>query len=222
MYTTKHSDGRLGTINYTVWSDVFVCQECSGEVVFWNAAVDKEAGKVRDEFSCPHCNSSLTKRSLDRAWITVFDPIISQTQKQAKQVPVLINYSVGSSRHEKVPDQYDIDTLKKLEDLKVPYWFPSERMIFGKETRRNDPAGLTHIHHFYSKRNLYALAKLKSLSPSAKFNLLITKVSFQITKLYRFTYQSGVWGAGGGPLSGTLYVPSHVKELNIIKQIKDA
>ena len=23
-------------------------------------------------------------------------------------------------------------------------------MIFGKETRRNDPAGLTHIHHFYS------------------------------------------------------------------------
>ncbi|ADU62668.1 MAG: site-specific DNA-methyltransferase [Pseudodesulfovibrio sp.] len=222
MYTTKHSDGRLGTINYTVWSDVFVCQECSGEVVFWNAAVDKEAGKVRDEFSCPHCSSSLTKRSLDRAWITFFDPIINQTQKQAKQVPVLINYSVGSSRHEKVPDQYDIDTLKKLEDLKVPYWFPSERMIFGKETRRNDPAGLTHIHHFYSKRNLYALAKLKSLSPSAKFNLLITKVSFQITKLYRFTYQSGVWGAGGGPLSGTLYVPSLVKELNIIKQIKDA
>lgn len=222
MYTTKHSDGRLGTINYTVWSDVFVCQECSGEVVFWNTAVEKEAGKVKDEFPCPHCNSSLTKRSLDRAWTTVFDPIINQTQKQAKQVPVLINYSVGSSRHEKVPDQYDIDTLNKLEDLNIPYWFPSERMIFGKETRRNDPAGLTHIHHFYSKRNLYALAKLKSLSPSAKFNLLITKVSFQITKLYRFTYQSGVWGAGGGPLSGTLYVPSLVKELNIIKQIKDA
>lgn len=222
MYTTKHSDGRLGTINYTVWSDVFVCQECSGEVVFWNTAVEKEAGKVKDEFPCPHCNSSLTKRSLDRAWTTVFDPIINQTRKQAKQVPVLINYSVGSSRHEKVPDQYDIDTLKKLEDLKIPYWLPSERMIFGKETRRNDPAGLTHIHHFYSKRNLYALAKLKSLSPSAKFNLLITKVSFQITKLYRFTYQSGVWGAGGGPLSGTLYVPSLVKELNIIKQIKDA
>lgn len=222
MYTTKHSDGRLGTINYTVWSDVFVCHECSGEVVFWNTAVEKEAGKVKDEFPCPHCNSSLTKRSLDRAWTTIFDPIINQTQKQAKQVPVLINYSVGSSRHEKIPDQYDIDTIKKLEDLKIPYWFPSERMIFGKETRRNDPAGLTHIHHFYSKRNLYALAKLKSLSPSAKFNLLITKVSFQITKLYRFTYQSGVWGAGGGPLSGTLYVPSLVKELNIIKQIKDA
>jgi len=222
MYTTKHSDGRDGTINYTVWSDVFVCQECSREVVFWDSAVEKQAGKVKDEFPCPHCNTSLTKRCLDRAWTTVFDPITNQTQKQAKQVPVLINYSTGSSRHEKIPDQQDQDTLKKLEDLKVPFWFPSERMILGKETRRNDPAGLTHIHHFYSKRNLYALAKLKSLSPSAKFNLLITKVSFQITKLYRFTYQSGVWGAGGGPLSGTLYVPSLIKELNIIKQIRDA
>lgn len=222
MYTTKHSDGRLGTINYTVWSDVFVCQVCSGEIVFWNTAVDRDAGKVKDEFACPHCNSILTKRSLERAWTTIFDPIINQTQKQAKQIPVLINYSIGSSRHEKKPDQYDIDTLRKLEDLKIPYWHPSERMFYGKETRRNDPVGLTHIHHFYSKRNLYALAKLKSLTPSAKFNLLITKVSFQITKLYRFTYQSGVWGAGGGPLSGTLYVPSLIKELNIIKQIKDA
>jgi len=222
MYTTKHLDGRLGVINYTVWSDVFICHECSEEVVFWDTAVEKEAGKVKDEFFCPKCNSTLTKRSLDRAWTTVFDPVINQTQKQAKQVAVLINYSLGSSRYEKVPDQYDIDTLKKLEDIKIPYWFPSERMIAGKETRRNDPSGLTHIHHFYSKRNLYALAKLKSLAPSAKFNLLITKVSFQITKLYRFTYQSGVWGAGGGPLSGTLYVPSLVKELNIIKQIKDA
>lgn len=222
MYATKHSDGRVGTVNYTVWSDVFVCQECSGEVVFWNAAVEKEAGKVKDQFTCPHCNSNLTKRSLERAWITFFDPTINQVQKQAKQVPVLINYSMGSSRHEKVPDQYDIATFKKLEEVAIPYWFPSDRMIEGKETRRNDPAGLTHIHHFYSKRNLYALAKLKSLIPSAKFNLLITKVSFQITKLYRFTYQSGVWGAGGGPLSGTLYVPSLIKELNIIKQIKDA
>jgi len=32
----------FGTVNYTVWSDVFVCPDCTGEVVFWEAAVDKE------------------------------------------------------------------------------------------------------------------------------------------------------------------------------------
>ncbi|WP_289059813.1 DNA methyltransferase, partial [uncultured Mesotoga sp.] len=63
-----------GRINYTVWSDVFSCPECGGEIVFWEAAVDKEEGKVRSEFSCPHCGASLTKKRMDRVIETKFDP----------------------------------------------------------------------------------------------------------------------------------------------------
>ena len=40
--------------------------------------------------------------------------------------------------------------------------------------------------------------------------------------MYRFTYMSGVWGAGGGPMAGTLYIPSLCKELNILKQFEAA
>jgi len=96
--STGHTWGR---INYTVWSDVFVCPECTQEVVFWDAAVDKEAGKVHSEFPCPHCGAQLTKRNMDRAWVTKYDRAIGQTIRQAKQVPVLINYSVGKKRYEK-------------------------------------------------------------------------------------------------------------------------
>jgi rubredoxin len=46
MYETKHTDGRVGKINYTVWSDVFVCPECAKEVVFTEVAVDKSSEKV--------------------------------------------------------------------------------------------------------------------------------------------------------------------------------
>ena len=92
----------------------------------------------------------------------------------------------------------------------------------GGETRRNDPLGITHVYDFYSRRNLIALAKIKDSLKTNKQNILITKVAYQITKLYRYTYMSGSWGAGGGPLSGTLYVPSLVKELNIIRQIESA
>ena len=222
MYETKHEDGRIGKINYTVWSDVFVCPECAGEVVFWEAAVDEEAGTVMDQFPCPHCNVGLTKRSMDRAWITKYDDVVKTTLKQAKQVPVRINYSVGSSRYEKTPDEYDRSLIDEVERKDIPYWVPTNRMIEGKETRRNDPIGITHVHHFYSKRNLYFLSKLASMVTDQKQLLMITKVAFQITKLYRFTYQNGVWGAGGGPLSGTLYVPSLIKELNIMKRIRDA
>lgn len=34
--------GSTGRINYTVWSDVFTCPECAGDVVFWDAAVDEK------------------------------------------------------------------------------------------------------------------------------------------------------------------------------------
>ena len=84
-------EGVKGRINYTVWSDVFICPECAGEVVFWAATVDKDAGQVRDEFPCPHCSKQLTKRTMGRAWITKFDTAIQQTIRQAKQTPVLIN-----------------------------------------------------------------------------------------------------------------------------------
>ena len=69
-------NGILLTCQYTVWSDVFTCPKCAGEVVFWNAAVDKDAGQVRDEFPCPHCAKQLTKRTMGRTWVTKFDTAI--------------------------------------------------------------------------------------------------------------------------------------------------
>jgi DNA modification methylase len=223
MYETKHSDGSIGKINYMVWSDVFICPECTNEVIFWEAAIDEEIGRVKDEFPCPHCSAKLTKRNMERAWVNKFDSSLNNSISQAKQIPVLINYIVNRKRETRRPNLLDIALIDKIENTEIPCWFPTTAIIDGYNTRQPKGShGVTHVHHFYTKRNLYALAKLKELLPSSKFNLLITKVAFQITKLYRFTYQSGVWGAGGGPLSGTLYIPSLVKELNIIKQIESS
>ena len=47
MYETLHTDGKTkARINYTVWSQVFSCPECSGEMVFLEEALDAgdEAG----------------------------------------------------------------------------------------------------------------------------------------------------------------------------------
>lgn len=50
----------------------------------------------------------------------------------------------------------------------------------------------------------------------------LTKIAGHITKQYRLTYMNGCWGAGGGPMSGTLYIPSLVKELNMLSFIEEA
>jgi DNA modification methylase len=204
---------QLGTINYTVWSDVFVCPECTQEVVFWQAAVDKEAGKVRDEFPCPHCGAMRTKRNMERAWVTTYDKAIGQTIRQAKQVPVLINYSVGKQRHEKAPDAFDLALIEKIEELDIPYWFPTDRMPEGDESRRNDDIGLTHVHHFYTKRNLWVMSTYRD------------KISSKSISIFMFGFLNTAWHAtrmrrynpfgGDRPLSGTLYVPSLPTEGNM-------
>ncbi|PJF45220.1 MAG: hypothetical protein CUN48_20010, partial [Candidatus Thermofonsia Clade 3 bacterium] len=78
-----------------------------------------------DEFPCPHCGARLTKRTMERAWVTTYDKALGQTIRQAKQVPVLINYSVDKTRFEKAPDAFDLALIEKIEALDIPYWFPT-------------------------------------------------------------------------------------------------
>lgn len=224
MYETKHSDGQIGKINYIVWSDVFVCPECAGEVIFWEVAVDKKAGKVNDEFPCPHCSAKLTKRNMDRSWVTKYDSAIKETIRQAKQVPVLINYSVGGKRFEKIPDEFDFALIEKIENSDIPYWFPTDRMMEGKESRRNDPIGITHVHHFYTKRNLWVLAAFweRLLKAGNRFPFLFTASQRALSKMASIAF-SYFFNGGGGFINagtkGTLYISSTNPEVSVFHSL---
>jgi DNA modification methylase/DNA-directed RNA polymerase subunit RPC12/RpoP len=229
MYETIHTvegvpqrdvEGNVikGKINYTVWSDVFICPNCSNEIVFWDAAVDKEDGKVLDEFKCPHCGAKLTKTSLERAWRTVYDKALGETIKQAKQVPVLINYTVGKQRYEKKPDKFDLELIQKIEEMDIPYWYPTDRMPEGEESRRNDKIGITHVHHFYTKRNLWVLSALYGRIKDRKI------LMFVLTSINpRLVTKMSVYRVGKGKsnlTSGTLYIPSFNSDYNVIETYK--
>ncbi len=221
IYETRHADDTTkGKINYTIWSDVFVCPECASEVVFWDAAVDKRTGKVHNSFPCSHCGVELTKRNMERAWETRYDSDIGETVRQAKQVPVLINYSVEGmkGRFEKTPDENDLALIKKIEESKIPYWFPKERMPKGQETRRNDRTGITHVHHFYTKRSLWILAAIRSRCKSPQILLWFNSQLTNISKLNR--YRPGV-SFPYNPLSGTLYIGSQFSESSIFIAYKN-
>ena len=210
MYETLHTDGKTkGKINYTVWSDVFVCPECTGEVVFYESAVDREAGKVRSSFPCPHCSAELTKRNMERGWETKYDSALNDTIKQAKQVPVLINYSLDGrkGRYEKTPNEQDLELIRMIDESNIPYWFPTNSLPDGYNTRQPIKShGLTHVHHFYTKRNILVLAYVfaKSLcSVNSRLVIWVTSSMIRTTKMYKFTLDRKM-----GTVSGTLYVPS--------------
>ena len=208
-----HQEIPWGHINYTVWSDVFVCPHCATEMVFWDVAVDQNKGKVQDEFFCPHCHALLTKKKIDRAWVTEYDAAIHETVRHAKQVPVLINYSVGKKRREKVPDAFDRKLLEVIDKREIPYWFPTDRMPEGYNTRQpRESHGITHVHQFYTKANLLVmssyLANAKDLSQLNLHYLVLTSLAIYASKLSRWRLENK-----SGPLSGTLYISSTVMPL---------
>jgi DNA modification methylase len=242
MYETRHViEGKLqtgidgnpiiGRINYTVWSDVFICPTCSNEIVFWEAAVDKENGKVSDAFFCPHCRSQLTKRSCARAQETHFDTRLNEFVTLAKQVPVLINYSVGKKRFEKTPDEYDMALIEKINSMEIPYWYPTDELPNGYNTEQPKRShGITHVHQFYTRRNLYVIASiyhnLHHIKRIITRELIFTfeQVLMGMSKIARYvpTHYSQV----NQYLSGTLYIGSQVVEVtpryiieNKIKQL---
>ena len=219
MYETKHSDGSTGKIVYTVWSDVFVCPECTREVIFWDAAVDKDAAIVKEEFPCPHCSTNLTKRKMERAWVTRYDSAIKDTIRQVKHMPVLINYTVGVKRAEKKPDQADLALIEKIEQNELPYWFPTDRMMVGKETRRNDPVGITHAHHFYTKRNLWIIAAFFNLIKSRNIDERLIKYlkiwfTSSQSRLHIMNRYAAQHKRHVGPMANTLYISSTPTEIS--------
>ncbi|WP_434577467.1 DNA methyltransferase [Thermoanaerobacterium thermosaccharolyticum] len=218
----KYIDGSVikGRINYTVWSDVFVCPNCSDEIVFWDAAVNKEDGKVMDEFKCPHCGAAVSKKDLDRAWKTVYDKALNKVINQVKQVPVLINYTVDNKRYEKKPDEFDMELIEKIEEMDIPYWYPTDRMPNGYNTEQPKKShGITHVHHFYTKRNLWVLSAIYDRIKNSR-NLFLHISKFIFTAIVIMATKMSRYGERTGNVSGTLYVPSLIKELNLIEYLK--
>jgi adenine-specific DNA methylase len=215
MYETRGPNGEKAKINYTVWSDVFVCPECGNEVVFYNEAVNKENSEVNKQFPCSHCNTLLTKRNMKRATVTSYDSALKQTVTTSKQVPVLINYSVGKKRGEKNPDEYDLALIKKIDEMEIPYWYPIDELPDGYNTKQPKVShNYCHVHQFYTKRNMHVMAFMTNLakqkSPQCRFLIQYGLLGFSKLARYAPNHYSQV----NRYLSGTLYIGSQQVEIS--------
>ncbi len=164
MYETLHTDGKTkGRIDYTVWSQLYSCPECSGEVNFTEEALDADTKRVRDDFPCPHCGAGLTKQRLERLYTAKVDAATGKTIQIPKRAPTLISYQVGKTKYEKRPDDTDLAVLEGIEVLALPRAVPTRElppMHMTHERARMDYSGVTHIHHFFLPRAAQAMGKL--------------------------------------------------------------
>jgi hypothetical protein len=190
MYETLHTDGKTkGRIEYTVWSDVFSCPDCLGEVVFLQEAMDQETKRMADKFPCPHCTAELTKKKLGRLFETRFDSAISETIQAPKRKPVLINYSIGKAKFEKPLDIHDMALLGRVANLSWPVGIPTTQLPYmhmTHERARMDRAGVTHIHHFFLPRAAHALSCL--------WRKAVSREETRSRNMLLFFAEQAIWG----------------------------
>ncbi|WP_295426510.1 DNA methyltransferase [uncultured Thiodictyon sp.] len=205
MYETLHTDGKTkGRIEYTVWSEVFACPECAGQIDFIAEALDAETKRVRDSFPCPHCGADLNKDRLERVLESRIDPATGEPWQRVKFRPALISYVAQGQRREKRPDAQDLAVLERIEALPLPprmptVRFPIEAMYHGS---RIAPKGFSNTHHFFLPRAGQALG---ALWRKAKDN-----PDDRIREILLFFVEQAIWGMS----VLARYAPTHFSQVN--------
>ena len=224
MYRTKHSDGSFGIINYIVWADKYVCNNCGSDFNYYEATVKKNNGKVcvTKTLLCPHCNTVYNHSDLKKKFVSRYNEKKSSTNTVVDHVPVLINYSSsnGKGRFEKKPDADDLEIIKEIEGLHFS-WYPEDKLHAGYNlSQPMKTHNIEYVHQFYEKRTLYVLSKLYELiGDNKQIRFVFTSMLPKVTNLNRYMPQHGS-RALVGPKTNTLYYPPMHVEHHVIDQFE--
>ena len=210
MYETNGKNGQKGRISYVVWSDVLICPHCGKEFSFFDAAVDMDKQHINDDFPCPHCGTTLNKRTCSNVEEHYYDDIVGETSVRLKTVPAFIKYD---RRFIKRPDADDLALIDTIEKMPVPYWVPTDYLPDGDKTFDAQKCHITRAHHFYTRRNLIIASVINHYTEGkGVLNVLLTSyLNTRGSKMTRYKLEK----AGNAMLPGTLYIASVTAEQNL-------
>ncbi len=225
MYATKDGS-KNGDIDFTVWSEVFNCPECAGEIVFHDHALDDQTDRVKDNFPCPHCGADLSKKNLELAFESTMDKATNTIKSKPKRKPVLIRYTSGNKKYSKSPTSMDLDVLQKIGEMPHPRnapfnEFPDMQMM---RVGRMKTTKVNHVHDLFLSRTIQVLAKF--FEKVGEVDDLSIRKALKIIAQHQFVNASimnryrPASSFGNSPLTGVFYVSSLVAEANVIDLLR--
>ena len=149
-------------LNYAVWADAFFC-ECGKELTLWHVTRDSNNLLALEALAqCPKCKADLAKRTLQKATYTFADDFTGTKVTQNKQFMLLMEYAAGGRTYKKKPTVFDTDLIAKVQQKQFPFYCPTQVMMFkdgkwGDMHRSGYHSGVSHAHHFWTRRNLLVL-----------------------------------------------------------------
>lgn len=227
LFCTRDHAGRKCDVNYFVWSDVFYCPHCNQEESYYSFAYSREKKAYAQAFQCPKCSATLTKADLVRAFQVDLDTIAGQQIKRIRQRLVLRSYKDSSGKRRHVaPEQADLDLVDLAGTFPLPSGVPCGPIPYMHMTHeRNNLAalGVTHAHHFFTRRNLIAIGSLFELilsKPQPVRRALLFWLTSCLPKLSRLMNYNA--DGIGRVTKGIFYFPSVSQEFSPFSMLSRA
>lgn len=160
MYEAQDLAGTKGSIRHVIWSDELRCPGCCSAVTLWDACVSLDPAKISSTFSCPKCHHEMPLDDAQRVTMQERDDVLCDKRSLRKQVMVRIYGSTGKKRWSRPPTVSDLSLIKKIEAEPIPPCVPKALIPWGDLYRKGYHQGITHVHHFYTRRNLIVFARM--------------------------------------------------------------
>ena len=202
MYETSHPETNAkGTIDFTVWSEVFICPNCGAHNVFLESEKVSTDGE-RDRIKCADCGALAKKESMDIAQEHFVDH--GNVSWRPKRVPVLIQYRLGKQKYTKKPDQHDLEVIEQIAAQGLPAEFPIHIFRESKTYKegRMRTTNTRALHHLFLPRAATAI--------SALWSLAVAERDPRLAHMLKYFVEQAIVGLS----VVNRYSPSHFSQVN--------
>ncbi|MFZ6051318.1 DNA methyltransferase [Halocola ammonii] len=228
IYSIKDPEGNVGHIRYVIWSDVLNCPNCKSSTTFWDAAVNQSPLSIKDHFECPNCGFTQQMSTIKRIQEKVHDPVLNKTITRKRRRPAWIYGKTGKKTWNRAAEPRDYKLLQDKLGAHSLANVPTHAMNWGVLHRKGYHSGITHLHHFYSDRNLLVFSKLwertRQFPDSLKSALQTWLLSYNAshsTLMSRVVVKKNSRDfVITGAQSGVLYISSLPVEKNILEGVE--
>ncbi len=160
MYEAKDINHDNGKIRYTIWSDQLKCPACHAPVSFWEGCVGLHPARIGPDFTCPQCAHVSAVETLERLTSTAWDDVLGISRETKDRRPYRIHGRTGSRTWYRLVNDEDLARLAHIASQPLPDSIPQVSVPWGDLYRRGYHTGISHVHHFYTRRNLIAFGQL--------------------------------------------------------------
>ncbi|MCG5526092.1 hypothetical protein LRB11_14300 [Ectothiorhodospira haloalkaliphila] len=160
MYEALDPSGTRGSLRHLIWSDKLTCPGCRGVIALWDGCVSLNPAEISSTFRCPKCRHEAPLDDVQRVLVQEYDDVLGEQRALRGRAMARVYGSTGKKRWSRPATPSDLTLIEKIESEPIPACVPQALIPWGDLYRKGYHQGITHVHHFYTRRNLIIFARM--------------------------------------------------------------